>query len=196
MGTVFKKQTTRPLPVGVDIFTKSGQRFARWKTGKRTRTAKLTTGRDGAERIVTESPTWLAMYRDGSGYVCEVSTGCRDEAAARSVLGELERRAEIVRSGIISTTEGMMTVHQHTLLSQHQAAWSIVCERLGITPEFLDQFGDCIALRLTVARLGDNTPTAETVRERLAEFGELADGLTTAESIASGWLGMFDRMAG
>ena len=47
MGTVFKKQTTRPLPVGADIFTKGGQRFARWKAGKRTRTAKLTTGRDG-----------------------------------------------------------------------------------------------------------------------------------------------------
>ena len=69
MGTVYKKQTTRPLPIGADIFTKGGQRFARWKAGKRTRTAKLTTGRDGSERIVTESPTFLAKYRDGSG-VC------------------------------------------------------------------------------------------------------------------------------
>ena len=87
MGTVFRKQTTRPLPIGADIFTKSGQRFARWKAGKRTRTAKLTTGRDGSERIVTESPTWLAKFRDGRGLIREVSTGCKDETAARAVLG-------------------------------------------------------------------------------------------------------------
>ncbi len=55
IGTVFKKPTTRPLPVGAELFTKSEQRFARWKADKRTRTAKLTTGRDGSERIVTES---------------------------------------------------------------------------------------------------------------------------------------------
>ena len=131
MGTVFKKQTTRPLPVGADIFTKGGQRFARWKAGKRTRTAKLTTGRDGSERIVTESPTWLAKYRDGSGYVCEVSTGCRDEAAARSVLGELEKRAEKVRSGIISTAENMMAAHQHTLLTEHLAEFIATMQAAG-----------------------------------------------------------------
>lgn len=56
MGTVYRKQTTRPLPVGADIFAKGGQRFARWKAGMRTRKAKLTTGRDGSERIITESP--------------------------------------------------------------------------------------------------------------------------------------------
>ena len=33
MGTVFRKQTTRPLPLGADIFTKGSQRFARWKAG-------------------------------------------------------------------------------------------------------------------------------------------------------------------
>lgn len=131
MGTVYRKQTTRPLPVGADIFTKGGQRFARWKAGKRTRTAKLTTGRDGTERIVTESPTWLAKYRDGQGIVCEVSTGCRDEGAARSVLGELEKRAEKVRSGIISTAEDMMIVHQHTLLTEHLAEFIATMQAAG-----------------------------------------------------------------
>ena len=131
MGTVFKKQTTLPLPVGAELFTKSGQRFAKWKAGKRTRTAKVTTGRDGAERIVTESPTFLAKYRDGSGYVCEVSTGCRDEAAARSVLGELERRAEKVRSGIISTAENAMVDHQHTALTDHLAEFVATMQAAG-----------------------------------------------------------------
>lgn len=121
MGTVYRKQTTRPLPVGAELFTKRGQRFARWKAGKRTRTEKLTTGRDGTERIVTESPTFLAKYRDGQGIVCEVSTGCKDETAARAVLAELEKRAEKVRAGIITKSEDAMTVHQHTPLTDHVA---------------------------------------------------------------------------
>ena len=135
MGTVFKKQTTRPLPIGADIFTKGGQRFARWKAGKRTRTAKLTTGRDGSERIVTESPTFLAKYRDGSGYVCEVSTGCRDEAAARSVLGELERRAELVKSGVITSTEDAIADNQAVPLAQHFDAYenSLRAKEVGDT---------------------------------------------------------------
>ena len=135
MGTVFKKQTTRPLPIGADIFTKGGQRFARWKAGKRTRTAKLTTGRDGSERIVTESPTFLAKYRDGSGYVCEVSTGCRDEAAARSVLGELERRAELVKSGVMTSTEDAIADHQAIPLAAHFDAYenSLRAKEVGDT---------------------------------------------------------------
>ena len=122
MGTVFKKQTTRPLPVGAELFTKSGQRYARWKPKKgKTRTAKVTTGQDGSERIVTESPKWLAKFRDGQGIVCEVSTGCKDETAARAMLAALEKRAERVASGIITTSEDAMTIHQHTPLTEHVA---------------------------------------------------------------------------
>jgi hypothetical protein len=38
-----------------------------------------------------EAGTYTANYRDGSGVVREVATGCRDESAARSLLGKLER---------------------------------------------------------------------------------------------------------
>ncbi len=79
-------------------------------------------------------------------------------------------------------------------LSQHQAAWRIVCERLGIAPEFLNEFGDCIALKLTEARLADNRATAETVRQELSEFGELAGEMATADSIAAGWLDLFTKL--
>ena len=112
MGTVFKKQTTRPLPIGADIFTKGGQRFARWKAGKRTRTAKLTIGRDGAERIVTETATFTAKYRDGNGHILEIATGCRDETAARSVLGELERRGELVKARVITPEQDAVANQQ------------------------------------------------------------------------------------
>ena len=54
MASVFRKTATRPLPDRAEIFTRKGDRFARWKDrhGK-TRTAPLTIGRDGSDRIVT-----------------------------------------------------------------------------------------------------------------------------------------------
>ena len=78
-------------------------------------------------------------------------------------------------------------------LSIQQTAWGIVCERLGIAPEFLNEFGDCIALRLTEARLGHNTPKPDTVREQLAEFGEAGE-LTTAESVAARWMDTLNEL--
>ena len=66
MGTVYKKTATKPLPAGAELLTKHGERFARWKPSKgKTRTAPVTTGRDGTERIVVTAGTYLAKYRDG-----------------------------------------------------------------------------------------------------------------------------------
>jgi len=124
MGTVYKKTVTRPLPKGAELFTKNGQPFARWKPAKgKTRTAKVTTAKDGSPRILDESGTYLAKFRDGSGYVCEVSTGCRDEDAARSVLGKLERRAELVKAEVISTGEAATADHQTTPVADHFATY-------------------------------------------------------------------------
>src|SRR5215471_10524136 len=84
MGSVLKKTYTKPLPSGAETFVRKGQRFARWKdrSGK-ARTATLTVGEDGAERIAIESSKWFAKYRDGAGVVRVIPTGCRDETAAR-----------------------------------------------------------------------------------------------------------------
>ena len=120
MGTVFKKTVTRPLPQGAELFNKQGQQFARWKPSKgRARTAKVTTGKDGSIRIVDEAGTYTAKFRDGQGIVCEVSTGCRDEDAARSVLTKLERRAELVKANVITASEDRIADHQAELLSGH-----------------------------------------------------------------------------
>lgn len=124
MGTVFKKTVSRPLPKGAELFTKQGQQFARWKPSKgRARTAKVTTGKDGSTRIREETRTYTAKFRDGEGIVCEVSTGCRDEDAARSVLSKLERRAELVRSEVISPAEAATADHQRTPIADHFAAY-------------------------------------------------------------------------
>jgi hypothetical protein len=85
MGAVFKKTATKPLPTGAKIIVRKGQRLAEWKDAKgKTRTAPLTVGKDGTDRLVITARTYTAKYRDGSGIVREVATGCRDESAARS----------------------------------------------------------------------------------------------------------------
>ena len=53
------------------------------------RTAPVTTGKNGADLIRDESGTYVARYRDGNGFVVEISTGCRDKTAAQSVLADL-----------------------------------------------------------------------------------------------------------
>jgi hypothetical protein len=65
---VFKKSFTKPVPPGAESFTCKGQPLARWKDAKgRTRTARLTVGRDGTDRLLIESFYFIAKYRDGSG---------------------------------------------------------------------------------------------------------------------------------
>ena len=53
--------------------------------------------------------------------VQEVATGCRDEAAARSILTKLERRAELVKGEVLSVAENAIADHQSTPLSGHVA---------------------------------------------------------------------------
>ena len=124
MGTVYRATYTKPLPAGAELFTKSGERFARWKNSKgRKQVSPVTTGQDGTDRLIVESPTYVAKYRDGSGLVCKVSTGCRDEDAARSVLSKLERRAELVKAEVISTGEAATADHQTTPVADHFATY-------------------------------------------------------------------------
>jgi hypothetical protein len=70
MGSVFKKTVTRPLPPGADFVVRQGVRLARWRDAKgKLRTAPLTTGKDGSDRIRDDSSTYFARYRDGNGGV-------------------------------------------------------------------------------------------------------------------------------
>jgi integrase len=134
MGSVFKKKYTKPLPSGAESFTRKGQRFARWKdrNGK-TRTSPLTVGEDGAERIAIESSKWFAKYRDGAGVVRVVPTRCRDETAARQVLADFERKAELVRSGVMSAAEAAIGERQAAPLSEHFDAFDTHLQAKGVT---------------------------------------------------------------
>ena len=65
MGTVFKKTATKPLPAGAKIIVRKGQRLAEWidAKGKR-RTAPVTVGKDGTDRLVDHRPD---LHREVSG---------------------------------------------------------------------------------------------------------------------------------
>jgi len=135
MGTVYRPTFSKPLPAGAEVFTRQGERFARWKdrAGK-TRTAPLTTGRDGADRLLVEARTFVAKYRDGAGIVRTTATGCRDETAARRVLADLERRAELVKAGVMTAGEDSVADHQGIPLDSHFRDYLDHQEVAGVSP--------------------------------------------------------------
>ena len=134
MGTVYRKTYTKPLPAEAETYKRQGEQFARWKDRKgKMRTAKFKTMEDGAQRIVLEAATYTAKFRDGSGIVREVATGCHSKDAAQSVLRDLASRAEKVRAGILSTTEDAIADHQASPLAEHIAACIASMESDGTT---------------------------------------------------------------
>src|SRR5262245_10198486 len=136
MGTVFKKMFTKALPAGAETFVRKGQRFARWKDRRnKIRKALLTVGKDGSERIILDSPFYVAKYRDGAGVVQIEPTGCRDETAARQVLADLERTAELVRAGVMTSQETVVGRHQQAPLAEHIDAYLEYLESKGACPE-------------------------------------------------------------
>jgi integrase len=134
MGTVYKKTFTKPLPADAELFTREGEQFARWKDAKgKTRKALLTASKEGEARIIVESATYTAKYRDGGRIVREVSTGCRDEQAARAVLGDLERRAELVKAGVMTPKEDQIADHQGSALAEHFDGYEASQRSKGVT---------------------------------------------------------------
>lgn len=138
MGSVFKKAVTRALPKGAEFITRQGVRLAPWKDAKgKPRTAPVTTGKDGSERIRVESGTFIAKYRDGDNLVVETPTGCRTEDAARQVLADLERRAERVRSGLITSAEARTSEHLTRPIGEHVADYLTSLEAKGASPKHI-----------------------------------------------------------
>lgn len=135
MGTVFRKTFTKPMPAGATVVVRKGERLAEWKDAKgKRRTAPVTAGKDGTDRIVVTARTYVAKLRDAAGVVREVATGCRDESAARSVLTGLEKRAEKVKGGILTAAEDAAIDHQATPLAGHIDAYVVRPEADGASP--------------------------------------------------------------
>ena len=89
MGSVYKKKYTKPVPDGAEAFTRKGQKHVRWTDhrGKR-KTAKLTIGKDGSDRLLVEAGTYTAKYRDGSGIARVSRDQFVDLAGSGAVTGQ------------------------------------------------------------------------------------------------------------
>lgn len=182
MGSVFKKTYTKPLPQGAELFTRKGQRLARWKDSRgRMRMAPVTVPDRGEwagqERLLIETGVYYCRFRDHTGLVIEQPTGCRDETAARRVLGELERRNELVRSGILTTAEDRQSLHQGRPLAEHFDAYGEHLQALSLTPKHRKEvryYLDRIAAECPFGRLADLT--RETLERWLAS--RTAEGMS------------------
>jgi integrase len=124
MGMVFRKSYTMPVPPGAEIIERGGQRIARWRLRNgQQRSAEVVDCQDGKTRVRGQSKFFIARYRDGSGEIVEERTTCRDEIAARALLAQLERRAELVRSGVLSAAESDVADHAGVSLAKHLDAY-------------------------------------------------------------------------
>lgn len=124
MANIFRKTYTQPLPKHCEIVERRGRRVAMWidRRGRKQYDA-ITTGRRGQTKIIRESPTWFARYRDAEGIERVESTGCRDEQAARQVLADLLRRVEHVKSGILTAEQDRQADFADQPIARHIAAY-------------------------------------------------------------------------
>lgn len=150
MGSLFKKSVTRARPADGETFVRQGVRHLRWRDGKgKPRTAILTTGRDGTDRIRVEAETYTAKYRDGSNLIVEVATGCRDKSAAQAVLADLERQAERIRAGLLSPAEARIADHLTTPIGKHVADYLTSLESSGSCPKHVVESKRVLTAALT-----------------------------------------------
>jgi integrase len=122
MGQVFKKTTTRPIPSGATIVKVGGKLVARWKgRGSKAKwvTAAVVTLDDGRRVIRQESSTYFARYRDQDKALVVVSTGCRDEEAAKQVLADLQRQVERIKAKVATVQELAVADRRQSPIREH-----------------------------------------------------------------------------
>ncbi len=140
MGSIKRKTVTRPLPANATVAnrrTRFGTELvASWKdrTGNK-RTGVIVVGNDGLRRVRVQSDTYYAKYRDGDGIVREVPTGCRDLQAAKSKLAELEKTADKVRVGSLTTLDLQIGEHSKVPLAVHVADYIADLKSRGVNTD-------------------------------------------------------------
>jgi integrase len=130
---LFLPQFRRPVPSCAEITMENGVRFARWRDPKgRLYSGEVRTTKHG-DTIATHGSKYIARFKDGVGITRTVATGCRDESAARARLVELERRAERVRAGVLSSAEDAISDHRLVAVAHHVDAYIASLAARGCT---------------------------------------------------------------
>lgn len=174
MGMLFRKGYTMPVPSGAEIVERDGKRIARWRLRNgQQRSAEVVDCADGKLRVRGQSQFFIARYRDGTGRVVDVPTNCREAVAARRVLADLERRAELVRGGVLTQEEDDAVAYAAQPLSKHLDAYVRYLKAKGGDPRRISMlrsrlerlFRECRLTRL-------NRLTAGPVEHWLADQAE------------------------
>jgi integrase len=157
MGSIFRRTVARPVPVGATLTAKpDGSTVARWtpKGARRPITATVRTLDDGRQVIDQPTGCYYAKYRDASGEVRRVSTGCKDESNARQFLANLERKAERVKAGVVSHSELAVSDHVAAPIQGHIDAYAATLgdgQHARETRRYLERLAEALAWR----NLGD-----------------------------------------
>jgi integrase len=131
MGHLFIPVAKRPIPPNAETTEKNGERVARWRNAHGAIRTALVRG----DHIAIPGRAYYARYKDGSGVTRVVPTKCRDESAARAFLVELERRAELVRAGIMTAAQEATADHQRVTIGIHTEAYLASLKASGTTPK-------------------------------------------------------------
>ena len=118
MAFLFKQKVTRALPIGATIADRrrrATKKELRANPDQVTVVERIATWRDkGGEkvggvvvgdRVRMSSGVWMIRYRDTSGLLQDVSTGCRERSNAQSFLSNLKDTQELVKLGVVTETE-------------------------------------------------------------------------------------------
>ena len=120
MGSIFKAKITRPMPAGATLVTREGKQWAEWRDASgKVRRAPTTGVKAKRPGIIVDAATFTAKFRDGSGVIRKVATGCRTREAAKQVLADLESRSEKVRAGMLSPREAEAAEHLSITVEEH-----------------------------------------------------------------------------
>ena len=176
MGSVFRQQVTRAVPTEAEVFEKGGERFARWRVRGKLRTAKLTTGTDGTPRIVTESKTYSARFRDATGKVVTRSTGCRDEQTARQKLSKWEREVEQIGAGVLDAKSLDTARNSSAPLETHLSVYERSLVAAGVSDVYR---ANVLRAVRRVARECEFSTLASVSREAVEQWlaDRIADGM-------------------
>jgi hypothetical protein len=114
---------TKPIPEGAQLFTRKGERFARFKD-RRGKTVDAPLTEDGS-RIRLLSKKWYGEYRDADGVERCVPLAT-DKTAAEQMLAALVRKSKLGKAGV-SGRRSTRRCRRAGRQRPGPAAWSARC---------------------------------------------------------------------
>ena len=119
MASIYRKTYPIPIPDRAQILQRRGKAMVRWSNARgQVRFNPLT---EDGRRMLYVSEVWYARYKDLDGRERRISTGCRDEQAARKKLADVIGELEKVRVGFLTAQQVATAEHGKRPIAEHLA---------------------------------------------------------------------------